>query len=269
MATRNSYVTLAEFKAVKEIGTTDTTRDAVLENILVYVSRYIDGQTGRRFYPYVRTQYYNVPDGRTLILNNDLLEVLTLTNGDGTVLSPSDYFLLPYMTPPYWGIKSTLSTEWRHNSKGDDFAISLLGLWGYHENANDMWKSVGTLNITCNDTTLSIGIYSGHSVQPGYIVKVDNEIMQVVSTTVDTMVVERRGDNGSTAASHTIDTVVKAWMPMEDIKQSVIEMTQNVFARRFGEGQTEATITAAGVVLTPKDISRFAEQTINRLRKAY
>ena len=65
MTITNGYVSLAEYKAYismrglsGSVGT-DTSDDAVIEDLIEEVSRYIDRQTGRRFYPDASdTDYY-------------------------------------------------------------------------------------------------------------------------------------------------------------------------------------------------------------------
>jgi len=109
MTTINSYATLAEYKAFTvsrgQTVTTDAADDGVIESLLKAASRYIDTQTGRFFYPLVQTRYYDVPfntlDSRSLELDGDLLEVITLVNGDGTTIPSTEYALRPRNQSPY------------------------------------------------------------------------------------------------------------------------------------------------------------------------
>jgi hypothetical protein len=107
----NNYATLAEYKSYVtsrgQTATTDTTDDAVIESLLESASRYIDDETGRVFYPYVQTRLYDVPDSRELLLDEDLLEVLVLTNGDSTTMPTTEYFYIPKNIFPAYGIKIT------------------------------------------------------------------------------------------------------------------------------------------------------------------
>jgi hypothetical protein len=53
-----------------------------------------------------------------------------------------------------------------------------------------------------------------------------------------------------------------------DIKIAVMEITNSVYKKRFGENTTAtATITGAGVVITPKDVPDTAYRTITHYRK--
>lgn len=134
-----SYATIAEFKNWMRITSTDTTDDAIITDIIDAASRVIDNETRRTFYARTETHYYDVPDGDTLYIeDDDLLSITTLTNGDTTVLTTSDYYLLPNNATPKYGIKTKASSTngWEGKSNGDDYqAITILGTWGYSASA--------------------------------------------------------------------------------------------------------------------------------------
>lgn len=133
------YASLIEFKNFARITSTDATDDGVIGNILDGVSRLIDNETRRTFYARTETHYYDVPDDDTLyILDDDLLTITTLTNGDATVLTTTDYILLPNNSSPKWGIKIKGSSTkcWEEDSNGDEEqAITILGTWGWSATA--------------------------------------------------------------------------------------------------------------------------------------
>ena len=111
MTAKNVYATLADYKAFVtargQASTLDVTDDTVIEGLLETASRYIDDETGRNFYPYVQTRYFDVPESRELCVDEDLLEVLTLTNGDSTTMPTTEYFLVPRNIYPAYGVKIT------------------------------------------------------------------------------------------------------------------------------------------------------------------
>jgi len=136
MAITNGYVTLAEFKIFADIDSTEANDDTAIENIIEGVSRYMDGRTERTFYARTETRYFNVPKdrGRSLFMDDDLLTITTLTNGDGDTVASSEYHLLPKNLTPYNEVRLTKSTTeyWDVDSSGDDeFVISIAGTWGY------------------------------------------------------------------------------------------------------------------------------------------
>jgi hypothetical protein len=134
-----AYASITDFKAYARITSTDTTDDGVIGDILESASKLIDTETRRTFYARVETRLYDVPDTDTLYIeDDDLLTVTTLTNGDSTVLTTTDYILLPANSYPKYAIKLKDSStySWAEDSSGNsEQAISILGTWGYSSSA--------------------------------------------------------------------------------------------------------------------------------------
>lgn len=271
MTNINMYATLTEYKAYVtargQTASTDATDDGVINNLLEMASRFIDMQTRRQFYPSIETRLYDVPSDRAIILDNDLLALTTLTNGDATTVSASDLTLRGSRSP-YWSIapKDTSSIFWTYSSTGSrEQVLSVLGTWGYHEQYTQRaWLQVGTLSAAITDTTtLAFSATTGHSISAGNILRIDNELYNVVTAATNTITPIVRGDNGSTAATHLNGAAIYAWQPMEGAKQSCLEIANSTYQKRFGRNTGEsATITAAGVVLTPADIPATAKAFI-------
>ena len=134
MAIANGYATLAEFKAWRTVESTDATDDGVIEQCIEAASRYIDNETGRTFYARSETRYYDAVGGRRLKLDDDLLAITTLTNGDDVAIADTEYNLWPKNNAPYSEIrlKASSSTLWVMDSDGNSEAvISIAGTWGY------------------------------------------------------------------------------------------------------------------------------------------
>ncbi len=144
MAIVNGYVTLDEFKAYAVIDDEDIDGDddGVLEDLIESASRFIDAMTGRTFYAVTDTKYFSVPSGRELRLNDDLLTITTLTNGDEVVVDSDEYNLLPKNEFPAYAIKlkGSSTIRWAPDSNADvEFVISVLGTWGWAATApNDI-----------------------------------------------------------------------------------------------------------------------------------
>ena len=134
-----AYASITDFKAYARITSTDTTDDGVIGDILESASKLIDTETRRTFYARVETRLYDVPKTDTLYIeDDDLLTVTTLTNGDSTVLTTTDYILLPANSYPKYAIKLKDSStySWKEDSSGNsEQAISILGTWGYSSSA--------------------------------------------------------------------------------------------------------------------------------------
>lgn len=277
MATTNSHATLTDFKnwlAVRGLaGTTgtDTSDDAVIENLLEAASRYVDGS--RTFYPRIETRNYCLPEDDELILDDDLLSVISVTDGSSTTMSSSDYHLLPVNSEPKFAIriKDSSTKYWQTDADGsDEYVIALNGWWGYHERFTQRaWLSGGTLSAAITDTTtLAFSATTGHSLVAGNICKIDSEIYNIATTATNTITPIKRGDNGSTAATHLISSVVYVWQPMEDIQGAVLSIVGNMYANRSGQPSGgRVSVTASGVVIRPEDVPPMAKMVIDHYRR--
>jgi hypothetical protein len=162
MGITNGYATLQEYKDYSDITSSDSTDDAVVEDVITSASRFLDSMTNRTFYARTETRLFDVPGSRKLRLDDDLLTISTLTNGDGTVLTTSDYRLLPANVSPKYAIKllDTSAVFWEADSSGGyEVAISVLGTWGYvattpfdvHQACLEIAKSANGRRFGSND----------------------------------------------------------------------------------------------------------------------
>jgi hypothetical protein len=279
MTTLNSYATLAEYKAYKtsrgQSATTSGEDDGVIELLLKSASALVDSQTQRRFSPYIETRYFDVPDFdayyRQLILDDDLLEVISITNGDGTTISSSEYKLLPNNYTPYYSIrlKDSSSILWQLDSSGDRIGvIAVNGVWGYHNKYSQAWLLGTTAAGALTDTTTTAYTVTSNALfSIGNLIRFDNELGYISALPTSSLTITR-GENNSTAATHLTGIDISIWQVMEEARNAVCEIANHAYRRRFGETtSTSATVTAAGVVLAPKDIPITAEKFINTYRR--
>ena len=275
MSIVNGYVTLASYNRFAK-NSTDSDRDIVLEDLIEEVSRFIDDETWRIFYPRVETRYHDTPEsGRELWVDGDLLEIITLTNGDDSTLSDSDYNLMPLNSSPRYGIKLLQSSSeiWDLDSSGNsEGVIDVLAIWGYHPDyAQRAWATGSTVSddsdITAAATTIAVTALTLFEVDQ--LIRIEDEICRITatddSTTKKLTVV--RGENGSTAATHVDATVVYIWTPHSPVITACKQIVQNEYKRRYGEGTSTATVTAAGVVLTPDSIPGSAAKILSNLKR--
>jgi hypothetical protein len=102
----------------------------------------------------------------------------------------------------------------------------------------------------------------------GQIIKIDNEIMMTKSSGATSLTVVRRGDNGSTAASHLTSSVVYVWNVMQDVNALALEIALIMYRSRFGNNiETVSTVTAAGVIVTPRSLPSWANEVVGRYKR--
>jgi hypothetical protein len=274
----NPYATLSDLKTYlvprgqSSSTTVDTVDDVEISEIIEGVCRYIDDQTHRTFYPRYETRYFDVPvyqnSPRNLFLDDDLLEVVTVTNGDTTVISPTVFNLKPKNYSPHYAIQivGPAAIFWIFNGIGSiEKVISVEAWWGFHNKYEQRaWKQVGTLGAAITDTTtLTPTMTAGHTTTADSIVKIDKEIMNVAAIATTTFTAIQRGDNGSTAATHLINAPVYQWMVQPEIREAVKQISQSIYQARSGQVSSgKMTVTSAGIVIRPEDIPPLAAKTI-------
>jgi hypothetical protein len=274
MTTLNAFATLAEFKAYfnSRGGTSlqsDVGDDGVLEQLLLMASEHLEDQTSRRYVPYVDTRYFDVPapdslDPRELRLDDDLLEVISLTNGDGTTVPSTEYVLRQGDTrnhTPYNNIrlKSTSTYYWAPDSAGDHMGvIGVSGLWGYHNRYAQAWRLASTAAEAMDSSETGLDVASAASFAVGNLIRFDNELGYLSAIAGSTLTITRN-ENNSSPVSHLTGINVYAWQVMAGAKQAAFEIANQAKARRFGQSLNNTeTITAGGVVLSPRDVPKIA-----------
>ena len=275
MAIINGYATLTDYKNNKDIQSSNVDDDSVIEQLIEGASRFIDEKTAKTFYPRIQTRYQSVPeygleDADELWLDDSLLEVITITNGNGVVVSANDYYSKPRNDYPKYAIclKDSATIGWVSDAAGnDDYVIAVNALWGFHDQYQVRGWTVATAvnkigGITATESPITVD--QGLNIQPGKIVRIDNEIMICKASDATNLIPIARGDNGSTAATHLDDAPVYVWTPMPTIRMACLEIVKSAYSRRFGTNTTgTAMITGAGVVITPEEVPAFAWNIIN------
>lgn len=265
MALENSYATLADFLLYLPNSTNANTTMA--NGALNAASRMIDRYVGRYFYPMIKTNYYDTPNKDHFYLHDDLLEIITFTNGNGSTFTATEFKLWPYNYYPksviYLNPASTImfedsSTTWNQAS------LQVLGIYGCHENYRYAWITGSTLSAAIATTTAATCIVtSGTLFTTGQIIRVDNELMLITNTSTTTLNITR-GWNGSTAATHLINATVTIWSPEADIKQACMIQAARLFKRNdavYGTiGGGEMGVQAVTLTKLDPDVQTTCDQ---------
>ena len=129
----NSYASLQDYKDYQRITTADVVDDAYIETALEAASRWIDRESGTRFYLATETRHYDTPKNNLIMLDAHFTAITSVTNGDGTSIAASNYVTLPANSLPLWGVelKSASGIQWLESSGSPQQAISITGSVGY------------------------------------------------------------------------------------------------------------------------------------------
>jgi hypothetical protein len=275
----NSYCTLAEFKKfINPPGQTlsiDGDDDDVIESLIETASRRLDDLCGRKFYPSVLAQLFDIPDDDVLWFDDDLLAVITFLNGDATSILSTEYILKPANHYPKYCLQMRDITSiyfLTNTNASSQQVLSLTAFFGYHEQyATRAWKAAGTLAAAwASTTTLTATMTAGHTLDAhgGQILKIDNELYNSSSVVANTLTVQARGDNGSTAATHLILAPVYIWSPMKDISTLNLEIARVMYRSRYGENvDVTSTYTNAGVIVTPRSLPVWAQEILGKYQR--
>ena len=141
-----AYVTVQDVKASLLITVADD--DAIIADIITDVTAAIDSYCHRHFEPESdhgpaasHTHYFtpllevdngDLLDSYMLNLRHDLMELTSITNGDGTSISVNDVVLLPLNVKPtsFIRIKSNSGKSWTYSGSPEG-SVAVAGKWSY------------------------------------------------------------------------------------------------------------------------------------------
>lgn len=283
MTITNGYTTLADLKTYKRITSTDSSDDGVLERMIENASRLFDGETGRRFWTTStdETRTYQALDYQE-VLTDDIVSIASLKtdeDGDRTyeiTWATTDYDTLPVnSTALGWPITSiAVSPNGNYSFPSHRNGVQIIGKFGFcaastvGEARTFTASSASFVYVTNNATITEVAIDSDNN---GTYETVMALTTDYTVTTIDskTQLLVKSG-----AVSFPLTTsgvrITGTWnLPgvPDDVKMCIEEIVVNVYQKRFGVNTTgAATITGAGVVITPKDIPDTAWRTIAHYR---
>lgn len=228
------YVGLGTLK--NELGITDTSHDAKLKRYIERASALIEQETGRTFQPVTATRKFDVPDPAlprgAVYLNDDLLTVSSISDASGAI---GGYYLYPANRKPKGRVEYD-SWTWTDSRQQ---AIAIAGDWGYGDDYEDSGTTLATAISSTTATTLSAS--DGSLLEVGWTLLIDSERLFVKSIVGNTVTVQR-ATGGSTAATHTLGTVIYRYTPNADIVEACVMLAGTWHAWRESGGVTSETI---------------------------
>ena len=132
-----AILTLSEVKEYLKV--TGTEQDTFIQSLIDAAEAWLNSYTGRLFAPVTATRTYGpeAVDGATLFLDEDLLSLTSITNGNGSTIDVNnDIVLLPRNATPKFAIrlKPSSSKSWDFGTTGDS-PIQVNGTWGFATSA--------------------------------------------------------------------------------------------------------------------------------------
>ena len=178
MATTPWYASREDVLSALDVAETARTH-VQIERLIAAMSRSVDAQCARVFYPWVGTRSLDWPPedgGRSWRYWLGAHEVVSLTNvvSGGTTISASDYFLYPVSGPPYTRLEIDLAGNAAFGGGSTHQQdLVLTGTFGYTANTTQ----VTTLAEALDSSETAVDV--AHSVGVGTLLLVDSEYMHV------------------------------------------------------------------------------------------
>ncbi|MBI1280548.1 MAG: hypothetical protein GC179_20665 [Anaerolineaceae bacterium] len=219
--------TLDQLRTRLGLATTDTADDPRLLDVLQAAAAQIERAAGRRFCPRQKAIQHNYSSSLELLLDDDLLELTSLTNGDNTTINLSDVIPVPDEAP-FSYLRLTGSSAFTWNTSPLQ-AVTVNGIWGWHDRPINMWRlSADTVQnnpLSSSATTLTVTDADGADeesrfprFQVGHLLKIDSEYLRVTAVNTVTNVLNvLRAVNGTSVASHTLNTPIYTYQPPAEL----------------------------------------------------
>lgn len=265
-----SYVTL---DAVKRYigGSLGSGDDELLNELIDWSSRLIEWWKGRRFDARRETRYFDTPQPTgsyfgifdpTLVsaatktvlrVDEDLLAVEELLNGDGTEILSSGYVLEPANEWPKNRIRLRSGQYWAVSDDGPEQAIQVTGLWGYHDRYADAWRTADAaqddpLEIAADTLTVT----SADRFEIGQMIRIETEFLIVTGIDVENnLLTVERGWNGTVAADHAKDSPIAIYRPMGTVVQTCMRLVKWRYSQRDVDAFDKTYVLGSGVVSEP------------------
>lgn len=272
------YATLAQAKIQMQANATNGVEQAerrLLDNIRI-ASRRVDALLSplakrEMFAPHIATRTLRVSgydvntyDG-TLRLNESLLAFTSATLGT-TALTDVEAWPTDVTPIEYLRLTGCCGASWYSDpacaANGGPLTVAVAGTWGIHRDYANAWQSVDTLQaaiISTTATTFTVASAAGNDtfgiaprLSPGNLVRIDSEMMEVVTVATNTITV-RRGVNGSTAATHLNGAAVETFLVEEPVRYAVARQA-GLMTARYGAYTTVEVSGAGTEVRYPADL---------------
>ena len=274
------YVSYQDVKTAR--GLTASDDDTLLRGYCLSASRAWDMQTHRRFWPLVETRYYDYPGPWTLRLDDDLLAVATLTNGDGETLTENtDFYLYPLSEYPKRriDIKRDSGSVLQYSSTMQR-AISVAGTWGYHDDWANAWADSGDAvgnagGINAAATSITVTDADGADawgLTPRFkadtLIRIDSEYLWITATNTSTNALTVvRGVNGSTAATHEATADIYTYRPPQDVVHWITRWVMFLYDQKDTGVYETTAMPQMGMMQVPQGIPKDVRQGIAGYRR--
>lgn len=241
-----------------------------------------------RFQPVIETKQYDpnswIIDSRQnqIHLPEPMFALSSITDGDGTVIDPAKYLVLPALAIPFSVVQLLRGScvMWYQQLSPPAVGASQVqatGTWGYHNDYSNAWtNTLDTVQdnpLTFNSAQVTIQSVNGADLygrtprfSPGQLIRIDSEFLEVtaVDATTNKLTV-KRGANGSSAAQHAQGVEVDVWDAPWNVQQATLRYAAYPYKRRgdFTKSTWDGVVAINLPGDIPPDVMAFLQDYVN------
>ena len=233
-----TVVTLYQLRAHLGLRPEETADDHRLLWALGAATRHCERYTGRKLLPHHATHYHDVDrrHPKELLLDDDLLELSGVTNGDGRSIPLAQLRRIPNARQPASALRLNNGTQFVYRDT-PLAAVAVAGIWGWHDDWSRAWRDTGATvqedPLTAAAVTLGAPAeeeMAGRTprFQVGQLLRIEDEFLRLrrIETAQDgsLLLTVSRGAQDSSARAHATGTVIQRYHPPDDLAQAVLQL---------------------------------------------
>ncbi len=226
-----TIATLYELQRHLGLRDIDAATAANLRQVLQKASHLIETLTQRRYCPYLESRKVtvDVKTPRELILPDDLLQLQAIRRGDGSSITLDDVRRVP--DHPDLPASLLIATDGAAGfSGGTDAALTLTGVWGWHDRWTQAWSDIGDSvrdnPLSARATSISVDDADGIDdaagaprFQVGQLLRIDDEYLRLTAIDeTNNLLTVLRGVQGSEPANHAGGAGIKTFSAVPAIR---------------------------------------------------
>lgn len=229
------YYKVADAK--KLLLTQNTSSDLVerLNDLIQEAGELLEIQTRRRFDRRIQgirrdgrdaSHGGNVYEGNVLDTGDDLQELISVANGDGTSIALEHVELRRSRNAKYYSGVALINNTLAWTSDPDNIrrsSILLSGIWGY----GGVWRTATTLtaDISSSATSIAVAAFST-ALERDMLIRIGSEMLYLEATATVSPLTVSRAQNGSTAAAHLNGATVYEFEPEPLVRRYIKRVIQ-------------------------------------------
>ena len=259
-----TYANLAELRRYLALNASQTSDDGLLVWMLEAATRLIERYTVRRFMPRRSARVFDYCDSEIVLLDDDLLALESLTNGDGTAIALEAVRTLPDGQAVSSALRLDPAQAVFVPGGSPIETIGVTGLWGYHPDWDRAWWDSGDALVApaeAGGSGLTVWQVSeadgstpwgaGPRFAAGQLIRLGEEyaVVQSVDSVGNTISVVR-GVGGTTVTTHAAGTAITLYAPPDDVRQVCLRVASWLY-RQKDAGFVQTTLGLRGQIAVP------------------